>query len=58
VAKAIEQAQKSIEIITWGFQASMYPVHQGHGGSKMLGELLEDAANRGVQVKYWSGLTR
>lgn len=51
VAKAIENAQKSIEIITWGFQASMYPERSQGGGGKRLGELLEAAANRGVQVR-------
>lgn len=51
VAKAIENAQKSIEIITWGFQASMYPVRGPGHSYKMLGELLEVAASRGVQVR-------
>jgi phosphatidylserine/phosphatidylglycerophosphate/cardiolipin synthase-like enzyme len=51
VAKAIETAQKSIEIITWGFQASMYPVRTATGGGKTIGQLLEEAANRGVQVR-------
>ena len=51
VAKAIEAAQKSIEIITWGFQSSMYLVRSPTGGGKTLGEYLEAAANRGVQVR-------
>lgn len=51
VAKAIETAQKSIEIITWGFQASMYPVRTATGAGKTIGQLLEEAANRGVQVR-------
>lgn len=51
VAKAIEKAQKSIEIITWGFQSSMYLERSPTGGGKTLGEYLEAAANRGVQVK-------
>lgn len=49
IARAIKQAQKSIDIITWGFQASMY--FERHGNGKMIGELLEDAAKRGVEVR-------
>ncbi|ROP49449.1 hypothetical protein EDF81_4461 [Enterobacter sp. BIGb0383] len=51
IAKAIESATKSIDIITWGFQASMYLTRGGQGPHKMVGELLEEAANRGVQVR-------
>ncbi|MFZ1874276.1 MAG: phosphatidylserine/phosphatidylglycerophosphate/cardiolipin synthase family protein [Chania sp.] len=49
VARAIKQAKHSIDIITWGFQASMYFERGGSG--KMIGELLEEAASRGVQVR-------
>ncbi|MBV5097538.1 phosphatidylserine/phosphatidylglycerophosphate/cardiolipin synthase family protein [Tenebrionicola larvae] len=48
VARAIEQAKISIDIITWGFQASMY--FQRPGG-KMIGELLEEATKRNVRVR-------
>ncbi|NMP26819.1 phosphatidylserine/phosphatidylglycerophosphate/cardiolipin synthase family protein [Rahnella sp. SAP-1] len=57
LARAIQQAQKSIDIITWGFQASMYFERNGQG--KMVGELLEEAANRGVTVRIlvWFSIT-
>ena len=57
LARAIQQAQKSIDIITWGFQASMYFERNGQG--KMVGELLEEAANRGVAVRIlvWFSVT-
>jgi phosphatidylserine/phosphatidylglycerophosphate/cardiolipin synthase-like enzyme len=51
IAQAIENATKSIDIITWGFQASMYFTRGGNGPHKMVGELLEEAANRGVKVR-------
>ncbi|MEA9389778.1 phospholipase D-like domain-containing protein [Acerihabitans sp. TG2] len=49
VARAIKQAKLSIDIITWGFQASMY--FERGGAEKNIGELLEEAAARGVQVR-------
>ncbi|EKT58118.1 phospholipase D-like domain-containing protein [Providencia burhodogranariea] len=51
IAKAIEQAQKSIDIITWGFQASMYFTRGSKGQAKRVGDLLEEAAGRGVKVR-------
>lgn len=48
VAQAIKSAKKSIDIITWGFQASMYFERPG---GKMVGELLEEAGKRGVKVR-------
>lgn len=51
IAKAIEQAQKSIDIITWGFQASMYFTRGDKYNAKRVGDLLEEAANRGVKVR-------
>lgn len=51
IAKAIEQAQKSIDIITWGFQASMYFTRGDKNNAKRVGDLLEEAANRGVKVR-------
>lgn len=47
VAKAIEQAKKNIDIITWGFQASMYFERPG----KYVGDLLKEATKRGVRVR-------
>ncbi|VVP61999.1 Cardiolipin synthase [Pseudomonas fluorescens] len=46
---AIAQAKKSIEIICWGFQPSMYFIRDGHTPS--IGELLMSKAREGVEVR-------
>ncbi len=54
LASAIEQAKHSINIITWGFQSSMY-ITRG-GTPKRLGDLLKEAAevrNVKVRVLVW-----
>jgi len=54
VHKAIEAAQKTICIICWGFQPSMYFIRDGKSPS--IGELLEKKAREGkkVRVLCWS----
>ncbi|WP_109395220.1 phospholipase D-like domain-containing protein [Proteus terrae] len=55
VAEAIRKAKKSIDIITWGFQPSMWferesgPVSTGRYPN--IGELLVQKANKGIQVR-------
>lgn len=49
VYRAIEGAKKSVCIICWGFQPSMYFVRDGK--SLMIGELLEKKAREGVMVR-------
>ena len=49
VYRAIESASKSVSIICWGFQPSMYFVRRGQ--SLMIGELLEKKAREGVVVR-------
>ncbi|WP_413496418.1 phosphatidylserine/phosphatidylglycerophosphate/cardiolipin synthase family protein, partial [Morganella psychrotolerans] len=54
VAEAIRKARKSIDIITWGFQPSMYferNSNANEGQYPNIGELLEQKANEGVQVR-------
>jgi phosphatidylserine/phosphatidylglycerophosphate/cardiolipin synthase-like enzyme len=46
---AIEQATRSIDIICWGFQPSMYFIRDGK--SPRIGELLISKAKQGVQVR-------
>lgn len=46
---AIAAAQKSIDIICWGFQPSMYLIRDG--SAPCLGELLLAKAREGVQVR-------
>lgn len=54
VAEAIRNAKKSIEIITWGFQPSMY-FERGNGINEgqfpNIGELLEKKAKEGIKVR-------
>lgn len=52
VYEAIEQAKKSVCIICWGFQPSMYFVRNGK--SLMIGELLELKARQGVRIRVLS----
>ncbi|WP_325918423.1 phospholipase D-like domain-containing protein [Pseudomonas frederiksbergensis] len=49
VHQAIAQAQKSIDIICWGFQPSMYFIRDGKAPS--IGELLMAKARAGVEVR-------
>lgn len=49
VYRAIEVAKKSVCIICWGFQPSMYFVRDGK--ALMIGELLEKKAREGVMVR-------
>ena len=55
---AIFLAVKSVDIICWGFQPSMF-FKRGAGGqgTKCIGELLEDVGKRGVKVRLlcWGG---
>ncbi|MBI5925492.1 MAG: phospholipase [Aquabacterium sp.] len=52
VHNAIANAQKSVCIICWGFQPSMYFIRDG--ASPSIGELLEQKAAKGVQVRILS----
>ena len=49
VHHAIEQAKRSIDIICWGFQPSMYLIRNGKAPS--IGELLRQKAAEGVKVR-------
>jgi phosphatidylserine/phosphatidylglycerophosphate/cardiolipin synthase-like enzyme len=49
VHHAIAQAKKSVDIICWGFQPSMYFIRDGK--SPCIGELLCQIAEKGVQVR-------
>lgn len=49
VYRAIERAKKSVSIICWGFQPSMYFIRDGQ--HLMIGELLEKKAREGVMVR-------
>jgi len=49
VYEAIEAAKKSVDIICWGFQPSMYFIRDGKHLS--IGELLKEQARKGVQVR-------
>lgn len=49
IYRAIEAAKKSVNIICWGFQPSMYFIRDG--GHLMIGELLEKKAREGVMVR-------
>jgi len=50
VHHAIENARKSVDIICWGFQPSMYFVRDGQ--APCIGQLLEDLAQkRGIKVR-------
>ncbi|MFW0930141.1 phospholipase D-like domain-containing protein [Providencia sp. VP23HZSY-1] len=54
VAEAIRKAKKSIEIITWGFQPSMYFERSSgirDGQFPNIAELLEQKAKEGVKVR-------
>ncbi|AZE54574.1 putative phospholipase protein [Pseudomonas synxantha] len=46
---AIAQAKKSIDIVCWGFQPSMYFIRDGSAPS--IGELLRTKAREGVRVR-------
>ncbi|MNF46618.1 cardiolipin synthetase [compost metagenome] len=46
---AIAQAEKSIDIICWGFQPSMYFIRDGNAPS--IGDLLKAKAKEGVEVR-------
>jgi len=50
VYQAIDAAQKSVSIICWGFQPSMYFV-RGSTSTQMIGQLLEKKARQGVMVR-------
>ncbi|NCE90628.1 phosphatidylserine/phosphatidylglycerophosphate/cardiolipin synthase family protein [Pseudomonas sp. L13] len=47
---AIASAKKSIEILCWGFQPSMYFIRDGKTGLR-IGELLMNKAKEGVEVR-------
>ncbi|MDF9776787.1 phosphatidylserine/phosphatidylglycerophosphate/cardiolipin synthase-like enzyme [Pseudomonas baetica] len=49
VHEAIAAAQKSIDIICWGFQPSMYFIRKGE--SPNIGELLKAKARKGIEVR-------
>ncbi|PAX78396.1 phosphatidylserine/phosphatidylglycerophosphate/cardiolipin synthase family protein [Citrobacter sp. TSA-1] len=54
LASAIEQAEHSINIITWGFQSSMYMTRGNN--PRRLGDLLKEAAERRnvkVRILVW-----
>lgn len=52
VHKAIANAQKSVSIICWGFQPSMFFIRDGAAPS--IGKLLEQKAANGIQVRILS----
>lgn len=52
VHEAIAAAQKSVCIICWGFQPSMYFIRDGKSPS--IGELLEQKARAGIKVRVLS----
>lgn len=52
VHEAIAAAQKSVCIICWGFQPSMYFIRDGKSPS--IGELLEQRARAGIKVRVLS----
>jgi phosphatidylserine/phosphatidylglycerophosphate/cardiolipin synthase-like enzyme len=52
IHRAIEKAKKSISIICWGFQPSMYFVRDGD--APPIGELLERKAASGIEVRILS----
>lgn len=54
VYRAILAAQKSVCIVCWGFQPSMYFLRGPAGGSKCIGQLLEDKGKEGVKIKVLS----
>lgn len=49
VHRAIAAAKKSVSIICWGFQPSMYFIRNGK--EPCIGELLEKKAKEGVQIR-------
>ena len=49
VHRAIEAAKKTVCIICWGFQPSMYFIRDGK--QPMIGQLLEQKARQGVMVR-------
>lgn len=51
VFAAIAAAKKSVSIICWGFQPSMYFVRGEYGGLMRIGQLLEKKAEEGVEVR-------
>jgi len=53
VHEAIAGAEKSVDIICWGFQPSMYFIRDaGHPGSELsIGQLLAEKAAQGVRVR-------
>lgn len=50
VHKAIAEAQRSVDIICWGFQPSMHFIRDG-SDDRCIGELLKEKARQGVQVR-------
>ncbi|PKM05278.1 MAG: phospholipase [Gammaproteobacteria bacterium HGW-Gammaproteobacteria-6] len=50
VYECIENAQHTIDLISWGFDPSMY-LKRGSGSSLPLGDLLKDKAAQGVEVR-------
>ncbi|MBB4822770.1 phosphatidylserine/phosphatidylglycerophosphate/cardiolipin synthase-like enzyme [Pseudomonas alcaligenes] len=47
---AIAEAQRSVDIICWGFQPSMHFIRDG-SDDRCIGELLKEKARQGVQVR-------
>ena len=54
VYDAIAAAKKSVSIICWGFQPSMYFKRGANGCGKRIGELLEEKGQAGVKVRVLS----
>ncbi len=52
--EALTNARKSISIICWGFQPSMYLVRNDGGKSLRIGELLEAKGQAGIKVRVLS----
>jgi len=53
VYDVIASAEKSVCIICWGFQPSMY-FKRGSEAGRMIGELLEEKAQHGIKVRVLS----
>ncbi|MCY1392034.1 Cardiolipin synthase B [compost metagenome] len=50
VHQAIAGAQRSVDIVCWGFQPSMHFIRDG-SDDRCIGELLKEKAHQGVQVR-------
>ncbi|QWT45790.1 phospholipase D-like domain-containing protein [Azospira inquinata] len=54
IHEAIARAKKSVSIVCWGFQPSMYFIRDGNEATPCIGELLEQVGQRGVKIRIIS----